>query len=87
MKNLFGSIFKKESGLNEINAQFQPKYINAPSFLNAADDSEHEFENTGITSPLSQDEMQIDNIYNSLQFRNIRKTIDMIYCAAETDAA
>ncbi|MDI1309079.1 MAG: hypothetical protein PSV17_06545 [Methylotenera sp.] len=65
MKNLFVGIFKKESGLSELKAVFQPLYINPPNFLNAVDDSEHEFEKTSISNETQQDEMQIDNIYLS----------------------
>lgn len=66
MKNLFEVMFKKESGLSELKAEFQPLYINSPSFLNTVDDAEHEFEKASILSEIQQDEMQIDNIYCSL---------------------
>lgn len=66
MKNLFDVMFKKESGLRELKAEFQPLYINSPNFLSAVDDSEHEFEKTSISNEIQQDEMQIDNIYRSL---------------------
>lgn len=66
MKNLFVGIFKKESGLSELKAGFQPLYINSPNFLNAVDDSEHEFEKASISNEIQRDEMQIDNIYRSL---------------------
>ena len=66
MKNLFEVMFKKESGLRKLNAKFQPSYINTPSFLNVADDSEHEFEKISMPNETQQDEMQIDNIYRSL---------------------
>ena len=66
MKNLFGIIFKKESQSHEFKTEFEPLYINSSSFLNAADDSEHEFERVSMSSGMQQDEMQIDNIYRSL---------------------
>ena len=66
MKNLFEVMFKKESGLSDLKAEFQPLYINSPNFLNAVDDSEHEFKKASISNEIQQDEMQIDNIYRSL---------------------
>ena len=66
MKNLFVGIFKKESGLSELRAEFVPLYINSPNYLNAVDDSEHEFEKASISNETQRDEMQIDNIYLSL---------------------
>jgi len=66
MKNLFEVIFKKESGLRELKAEFQPLYINSPSFLNTVDDAEHEFEKASVSNETQQDEMQIDNIYRCL---------------------
>lgn len=66
MKSLFEIVFKKESQLHELKTALQPLYINSPSFLNAADDSEHEFEKASMPSEGQQDEMQIDNIYSSL---------------------
>lgn len=66
MKNLFEIIFKKESGLRELKAEFQPLYIDSHSFLNTADDAEHEFEKISTPNEIQQDEMQIDNIYRSL---------------------
>jgi hypothetical protein len=66
MKNLFEVMFKKESGLRKHNAKIQPLYINKSNYLNAADDSEHEFENASKPNEMQQDEMQIDNIYRSL---------------------
>lgn len=65
MKNLFDGMFKKESGLSELKAEFQPLYIDPPSYLNIADDAEHEFEVTYMPDEAEQDEMQIDNIYRS----------------------
>lgn len=66
MKNLFEVMFKKESGLGELKAEFQPLYIHSPNFLSAEDDSEHTFEKASILNDELQDEMQIDNIYRSL---------------------
>lgn len=66
MKNLFEVMFKKESGLSRLKAEFQPLYINSPSFLNTADDAEHAFEKASVSNETQQDEMQIDNIYRSL---------------------
>jgi|GEM_PF-1682140 len=66
MKSLFEVMFKKNSGLSQLKAEFQPLYIDSPNFLNAVDDSEHEFEKTSITNEIQRDEMQIDNIYRSL---------------------
>lgn len=66
MRKLFEVMFKKESGLSKLRAEFQPLYINSPSFLNAVDDAEHEFKNSYMSSKIEQDEMQIDNIYSSL---------------------
>jgi hypothetical protein len=65
MKNIFGVMFKKESGLSDLKAEFQPLYIDSPSYLNTADDAEHEFEVTYTSDEAQQDEMQIDNIYSS----------------------
>ena len=66
MRSLFEVMFKKETGLSILKPEFQPLYINSPSFLNAVDDAEHEFEKAYISSKIEQDEMQIDNIYSSL---------------------
>jgi hypothetical protein len=66
MRNLFEVMFKKESGLSKLKAEFHPLYINSPSFLNAVDDAEHEFEKASMSSKIELDEMQIDNIYRSL---------------------
>jgi len=65
MKNLFEVMFKKEHGLSELKAEFQPLYVDSPSYLNTADDAEHEFEVTYMPDEVQQDEMQIDNIYRS----------------------
>jgi len=65
MKNLFEVMFKRDSGFIEFKAEFQPLYVNSPSILNTADDAEHEFEKTSLSSETQQDEMQIDNIYSS----------------------
>ncbi len=66
MKNLFEVMFKKGAGLSELKPEFQPLYIHSPNFLNAVDDSEHEFEKVSVPSDMQEDEMQIDNIYRSL---------------------
>ena len=64
MKNFFEIIFKKNPTVAGINAQ--PMYVYPPSFANAADDAEHEFEAVLTNDESAQDEMQIDNIYRCL---------------------
>ncbi len=56
MKNLFDKIFKKEPQFNYIIAEYQPTKINLP----IVDSSNSEYD---VDAPASNDEMQIDRIY------------------------
>ncbi len=56
MKNLFDKIFKKEPQFNYIIAEYQPTKIN----LATVDSSNSEYD---VDAPASNDEMQIDRIY------------------------
>ena len=56
MKNLFDKIFKKETQFNYIIAEYQPTKIS----LSTVDSSNSEYD---VDAPISNDEMQIDRIY------------------------